>query len=120
MRLSKVDISENRLIWNGTDEELKTDIFNNAGTEKWKSFISITKTMRAGQIGNGFGIAWKLSYEHEKVDLSVSPFDDRKFVICERPAMTMKRVPKRGRGFLTFLGKFLNNLKYLLFQIYKS
>ena len=115
-----MDISENRLIWNGTDEELKTDIFNNAGTEKWKSFISITKTMRAGQIGNGFGIAWKLSYVHEKVDLSVSPFDDRKFVICERPAMTMKRVPKRGRGFLTFLGKFLNNLEYLLFQIYKS
>ena len=68
-------------------------------------------------LGVGDGLAWKLSYEHDNVDITI-PLGrigtlpgDKLAVICERPAMTMKRVPKRKNGLLTFLGKF-----YLFFE----
>ena len=101
MRLRKVKISESHFVWNGTDEKIKEDIFNTE-TGDFKALISVYKALR---LGVGSGLAWKLSYEHDDVDLAI-PFHDRKLVICERPAMTMKRVPKRKNGLLMFLGKF--------------
>ena len=111
-----MNISENHFVWNGTDEKLKDDFFNNKAGDL-KAFVTVFKAMR---LGVGSGLAWKLSYEHDNVDIAI-PFSDRKlFFICERPAMTMKRVPKRTHGFLTFLGKFYKHFRTLYYPIFKS
>ena len=111
-----MDISQNHFIWNGTNEELKIDVFNNMADEL-EALISIYKLV---QPQGGSLLAWKLSYEHDKVDLALTHSADQNFVICERPAMTMKRVPKRKNGLLTFLGKFYQHLRILNFPIFKS
>jgi hypothetical protein len=111
-----VDISQNHFIWNGTNEELKNDVFNNMADEL-EALISIYKLV---QPQGGSLLAWKLSYEHDKVDLALTYSAGQNFVICERPAMTMKRVPKRKHGILTFLGKFYKHFRTPYYSIFKS
>ncbi|CAG5111279.1 Oidioi.mRNA.OKI2018_I69.chr2.g5601.t1.cds [Oikopleura dioica] len=86
--LSSVNYSKNGLFWNGTDQKLEENTFANIPDDR---------------PDDNYVLSWQLSHEHDKVGLFYKEKESKSMVICERPAMVMKRVPKRGHGFLVFL-----------------